>query len=61
MADIKVIIRKERAYLIPESELGGKWLDTNITGDNQYYVSIQKDLLEDMIKEMKEAELSIEY
>ena len=60
MVDIKIITRRDRAYLIPESEVGRRWLDANISGD-KHVVSVQSEHIEDMIKEMKEAELSIEY
>jgi len=60
MADIAIVVRRDRAFLIPESEVGRKWLDANISGD-KHVVSIQSEHIEDMIKDMKEAELSIEY
>jgi hypothetical protein len=60
MADITIIIRRERAFLIPQTPKGKKWVETNIIA-LEPIVSIQAELIEDMIKELQEAELSFEY
>lgn len=61
MIDILVSRRKERAYIIPKSEIGVRWLRANIVNANQSKsVSIPIDVLEDFVAELQKDDLNVE-
>ena len=60
MPDILIIRRRNRAYIFIESEVGKKWITDNCTFDTETPISMDYDLVEDLIKIMEKDDIEVE-
>lgn len=60
MADLILVKRRDRVLIVPDSEIGKRWISFNIVTAHNASVTIGIDLLEDFIKEIEKDDITYE-
>lgn len=60
MPDITIIERRDRAFVIAVTSVGERWLENNIYEGIIKTIEIPQEQVEDFVKELEAADLSVE-